>query len=379
MSDASGVSYDTLYRIHMFPEVSDSTRLVLSMRIPFLTCLSQLIQAACSMFGAWGKAIKNTNGTLYQLRALDWDTNGPFQLVRSLVYYFQASLRTKVTETHNGADARGAGLSPQPWRWPHVCHFWMGRLHCYDLGLLISSHGCLREGLGRLQRYHEPHRCALALPSARYHAGTGLVTLERTQLIVYHSQYDQDIDDAIMRMEAASRTCAIFVGLGDYTNTFTAFGYTHDKLVIQLHNITTCFCVLNRSSHSTSGIGRTSPCTLITQKWRVSFTLTSIPSLPFTPASRPSSRSTTVTSLRRQPSSTSLLRAKLVPSSWLWAARLGDTYPSPMIGDMQVAVYDYASDHVYLANAGPAPNAVPAYKRPFIRLNMAKLFAEPKP
>jgi hypothetical protein len=41
----------------------------------------QLIQAACSMFGAWGKAISNTNGTLYQLRALDWSTDGPFQQV----------------------------------------------------------------------------------------------------------------------------------------------------------------------------------------------------------------------------------------------------------------------------------------------------------
>jgi hypothetical protein len=45
------------------------------------------------------------------------------------------------------------------------------------------------------------------------------------------AQYDADIADATMRMEAARRTCAIFVGLGDYTNTFTAFGYTHDKLV----------------------------------------------------------------------------------------------------------------------------------------------------
>jgi hypothetical protein len=35
------------------------------------------------MFGAWGKAISNTNGTLYQLRALDWSTDGPFQQVRN--------------------------------------------------------------------------------------------------------------------------------------------------------------------------------------------------------------------------------------------------------------------------------------------------------
>ena len=41
ISDASGVEYMELIRIHMLPE---------------------LIQAGCSMFGAWGPATKNTNG-----------------------------------------------------------------------------------------------------------------------------------------------------------------------------------------------------------------------------------------------------------------------------------------------------------------------------
>jgi hypothetical protein len=45
------LSYNEVYQIMMFPE---------------------LIKAECSMVGAWGKATAQYNGTLYQLRALDW-------------------------------------------------------------------------------------------------------------------------------------------------------------------------------------------------------------------------------------------------------------------------------------------------------------------
>lgn len=49
----ANVSYKTLYELHMFPE---------------------LVKAACSMVGAWGQA--SDGGSLYQLRALDFITNG---------------------------------------------------------------------------------------------------------------------------------------------------------------------------------------------------------------------------------------------------------------------------------------------------------------
>ncbi len=44
---------------------------------------------SCSMFGAWGNATASRGGQLLQLRALDWDTDGPFKnypvLVRACV------------------------------------------------------------------------------------------------------------------------------------------------------------------------------------------------------------------------------------------------------------------------------------------------------
>lgn len=39
--------------------------------------LPELIKAQCSIVGAWGSA--TASGSLVQLRALDWDTDGPFQ------------------------------------------------------------------------------------------------------------------------------------------------------------------------------------------------------------------------------------------------------------------------------------------------------------
>jgi len=57
LSDATGLSYDLIYRLNMFPE---------------------LTKASCSFFGAWGESVK-VEGRAYQLRALDYDVVGPFK------------------------------------------------------------------------------------------------------------------------------------------------------------------------------------------------------------------------------------------------------------------------------------------------------------
>lgn len=43
-------------------------------------------QGQCSLFGAWGKAVGNT-GKLYQLRAFDWDMDGPFRDYPAITVY----------------------------------------------------------------------------------------------------------------------------------------------------------------------------------------------------------------------------------------------------------------------------------------------------
>jgi len=57
LADASGMDYDLLFRVNLFPE---------------------LVKAQCSFMGAWGSAVAK-EGYSYQLRALDFDTIGPFK------------------------------------------------------------------------------------------------------------------------------------------------------------------------------------------------------------------------------------------------------------------------------------------------------------
>lgn len=67
-ADGAGVDYQTLLRLNMFAEIT---------------------KASCSFFGAWGSATSDAEGTgnVYQLRALDYDTDGPFKDFPQITVY----------------------------------------------------------------------------------------------------------------------------------------------------------------------------------------------------------------------------------------------------------------------------------------------------
>ena len=65
LADGSGIEYQTLLRLNMYPE---------------------LTKAQCSFLGAWGEATKATGNT-YQLRSLDFDTEGPFKEYPQITVY----------------------------------------------------------------------------------------------------------------------------------------------------------------------------------------------------------------------------------------------------------------------------------------------------
>lgn len=54
--------------------------------------IAGLTQGACSMFGAWGDAVANgaSAGHVIQLRALDWDMDGPFRDFSQITVYHPA-------------------------------------------------------------------------------------------------------------------------------------------------------------------------------------------------------------------------------------------------------------------------------------------------
>ena len=164
-----------------------------------VTLLPEIIKASCSMFGAWGPATQNSrDGALVQLRALDWSTNGPFQVSSIVVVVvvvvvglaFSSSSRVgaaggdgeacglffvswPLTELALWLAAEipgGAGVPPQRGQRPRVrCADVDGLRGCHHR-LLVRGAGRVREGVVALQGQGLPCRHPLHLPAARHPA-----------------------------------------------------------------------------------------------------------------------------------------------------------------------------------------------------------------
>jgi len=278
VADGSGVPYSDVYQIAMFPE---------------------LIKASCSMFGAWGAAIKNTNGTLYQLRSLDWSTNSPFQKFPAVVVY-------------HPNQGNGHPFSVVTW-----------------LGLVGAITGYSSAPLGICEKLW------WAYNGTSSRMGTPFTFVLRDIL-----QYDADTASALTRISNADRTCSIFIGLGDATNTFTAVEYSYDYVNFWDWN-----------------------------------------NFPVWPG-HPKMPGLVYIDKHVQPSHDPCYAD-------LFQEYYGNISPDVILrnitavaqtGDMHIAIYDFALKQMYVANAGvynaTSGIAEPAYKRPFTRLDMGAMFAE---
>jgi len=164
------MDYQTIINIHMLPE---------------------LLQASCTMVGAWGSAITNTPGSLYQLRALDWDTDGPFQKWPALIVYHPNTDNGHAFSLLSFTGFIGAitGYSSSP---VGICEKVWYNYNGTDSRLGIPWHFLLRDIL----------------------------------------QFDNSVDDAITRIVNAPRTCAIFLGVGDPVNKFRAIEYSYERVEV---------------------------------------------------------------------------------------------------------------------------------------------------
>jgi len=154
MSEASGVSFQRLAQIHM---------------------IGELTKGACSMFGASHSATKT--GSLLQLRALDWDTKGPFKDHPQLTVY------------HSNVSGQNTFAN---WGWTG----WVGSITgMSDVPLGISEIGVAfpDDTFGEESRFGIPFTFIL-----------------RDVL-----QFDSSLDDAITRITNAKRTCYLILGVGD--------------------------------------------------------------------------------------------------------------------------------------------------------------------
>eukprot|EP00180_Rhodochaete_pulchella_P001470 Plantae.Rhodophyta-Rhodochaete_pulchella.ctg22794.p1 GENE.Plantae.Rhodophyta-Rhodochaete_pulchella.ctg22794~~Plantae.Rhodophyta-Rhodochaete_pulchella.ctg22794.p1 ORF type:complete len:389 (-),score=55.28 Plantae.Rhodophyta-Rhodochaete_pulchella.ctg22794:52-1092(-) len=170
IADGAGVSYDDLRRIHM---------------------IGELTQGDCSMYGAWGTATASTGHTL-QLRALDWDTDGPFKNYPAIIVYHPSG-------TDNGHAFANMGFVG-----------WIGALSGQSsTNMAISEIG-------------------VSFPDSTFgnmsRVGTPFTFLLRDIL-----QFDKSLDETIQHIKDATRTCDLILGTGDGNEkTFRAFQYSHD-------------------------------------------------------------------------------------------------------------------------------------------------------
>ncbi len=171
ISDASGIPVADIRRLNLLPE---------------------LIKAACSIYGAWGKS--TPLGSLYQLRALDWDSKATIAHYPTVVVYHP-------TESNSSAFA-----------------------NIGYLGLIGTITGFSSTNIGISEKVWITER----EKDITTRFGTPWMYVLRDVL-----QFSTDMDSALTRIVNAHRTCAIHVGLGDsVTGEARALEYSYKELNI---------------------------------------------------------------------------------------------------------------------------------------------------
>lgn len=277
ISDGSGIPYMDLVRINLLPE---------------------LIKAHCSMIGAWGPAIstKEDPSQLYQLRALDWATNGPFQKFATLLVYHPSTANTNnfVNFGFTGFVGSFTGISDKP---IGICEkVWLN----YN---------------GSSTTFGQPWHFVL-----------------RDILL-----WDQTVASAVARIQNASRTCSIFVGVGGMQEKFRAIEYSYDYV--------------NVYDDKTYPVYK----------------------------NHPRMNGLVYINKHTQPSTdtcmTGLLQSRY---GQVDAAFLIQVAAIQQTGDTHAAVYDYRNGQIYISSASAADakgHSVPAYARQWTRVSLSALWS----
>jgi len=175
ISDASGANYNTILRVHM---------------------IAGLTEGKCSMFGAFGPALDPTSSTkLLQLRALDWNMDGPFRDLPSITIY----------HPNKGKGYAYANIG--------MAGFIGGLTGMNENGLAISEIGVSYpdDSFGSESRI-----------------GIPFIFLLRDILAL-----DYTVDDATIRISTTRRTCDLILGVGDgKLNQFKGYQYSYSTIKV---------------------------------------------------------------------------------------------------------------------------------------------------
>eukprot|EP00056_Hartaetosiga_gracilis_P018864 m.12224 g.12224 ORF g.12224 m.12224 type:complete len:441 (-) comp7141_c0_seq1:1530-2852(-) len=155
MADATGLDVKLIERIHM---------------------IGELTKGSCSMYGAWGNA--TVGSKILQLRALDWDVDGPFKDFPQITVYHP-------TNSSNGHTFANIGWTG-----------WVGSITgMSSVQMAISEIGVSfpDSSFGKESRFGIPF----------------------TFILRDILQFDKDIGSAMQRLTDAHRTCDLIFGVGD--------------------------------------------------------------------------------------------------------------------------------------------------------------------
>eukprot|EP00698_Gefionella_okellyi_P003886 TRINITY_DN135_c0_g1_i1.p1 TRINITY_DN135_c0_g1~~TRINITY_DN135_c0_g1_i1.p1 ORF type:complete len:449 (+),score=102.01 TRINITY_DN135_c0_g1_i1:33-1379(+) len=165
LADATGQSATRISQIHM---------------------IGELTKGACSMFGAAGSA--TPDGNLLQLRALDWDVDGPFKDYPQLTVYHPAGSNAFINVGWTGWVGSITGMSER-------------QMAISEIGVSFPD-----DTFGSESRFGVPF----------------------TFLLRDILQFDQTYEDTITRIDKAHRTCDLILGVGDgKSNNFRGIQYSH--------------------------------------------------------------------------------------------------------------------------------------------------------
>jgi len=155
--------------------------------------IGELTRGSCSMFGAWGEATRSIGGSLLQLRALDWDTTGPFRNYHQITIYHP--------EPQSGQG-----------------HAW---LNLGFAGWTASITGMSSVELGMSE-------IGVSFPDKSFGKETYLAKGYPFGFLIRDIlQFDTTLEDGLARITNATRTCDLLLGIGDgKANKFKGVQYS---------------------------------------------------------------------------------------------------------------------------------------------------------
>ena len=156
--------------------------------------IGELTQGDCSLIGAWGGA--TAGGKTLQLRALDWDTDGPFRDYPAVVVYHPT--------TPGAHPFTNVGL----------------------LGFIgaFSGQSSAQMGVSEI---------GVSFPDTTYFGSESFAGVPFVYALRDILEFDNSYEDSIKRLQDANRTCDLILGVGDgKAATARSFAYSAGDLFV---------------------------------------------------------------------------------------------------------------------------------------------------